>query len=87
MSINPVDHLSSTLGHRDQAANIALAKTIARTADTDAVEKLVVLLKTGTKPLKHDAIKTLYEISTSAPIFLPPTSIASCRYWHQKTIA
>jgi hypothetical protein len=72
VSMNPADHLSSTLGHRDQAANIALAKTIARTADTDAIEKLVALLKTGTKPLKHDAIKTLYEISTQRPDLLAP---------------
>lgn len=70
--------LSSSLGERGAAANIALAKEICKTGDETALTVLVHLVETGKTKIQSDCIKVLYEIgavrpeliAAHAPVFL-----------------
>lgn len=59
--------LSSSLGQKGNDANIALAKEIAETENTDAIEELVAHLKNKDKKIQVDCIKTLYETAYIKP--------------------
>ncbi len=67
-----VSQLASSLDRRDEEPNIALAEKLASEGDTASIAILVDLLSTGTKALKHDAIKTLYETAERRPELLAP---------------
>jgi len=60
--MNVIDRLSSSLGDRDNVANIALAEDIVRSKDVNAIRELVEHLQDKDKRLSSDCIKTLYEI-------------------------
>lgn len=64
------DRLSSGLGRRDEAPNIALAEEIAGSGDRQAVANLVAILTQGKRPARHDAIKVLYEIGERNPTLI-----------------
>jgi hypothetical protein len=66
------DRLASALDRRDEAPNIALAEEIADKGDTDALAELMDLLSTGSRALRHDAIKVLYEIGGRNPALIAP---------------
>lgn len=65
MSIAP--RLASNLGRRDEHPNIALAEEAVVSENSTDIAELVDLLASGTKPIRHDAIKVLYEIGTRRP--------------------
>lgn len=67
-----VDQLASSLGHRDEAPNIALAEKLCASPDQKIVTELAAITESGTKPLRHDAIKVLYEIGERAPDLIAP---------------
>jgi len=62
-----LDQLASASGSASQQPNIALAATIARTGDTQAVAVLIGGLDHKQKAIRHDCIKTLYETAALAP--------------------
>ncbi len=59
--------LACSLGRRDEAPNIELANTISKSNDRNAVVALVGLIESGTKPVRSNAIKVLYEIGERNP--------------------
>jgi len=65
--MNVLDKLATTLGQKDEAPNLALAREIATTADKKAVETLVENLSHKNKNIQSDCIKVLYEIGVVAP--------------------
>lgn len=62
-----IERLSSSLGDRDNVADIALAEEIASTGDRDAILELVEHLNAKNRRLQSDCIKTLYEIGERRP--------------------
>lgn len=64
--------LASALDRRDEQPNIALAEEIAASDDTVAVGELVKILKSGTRALRHDAIKAVYETAERKPELVAP---------------
>jgi len=56
-----LNKLAISLGRRDEAPNIELAKHIAGKNDKNAVRELVETLSNTNKAIRHDCIKTLYE--------------------------
>ncbi len=62
-----LDKLASVSGKREQALNIDLAEKIASSNDAKAVNVLCEGLKHETKAIRHDCIKTLYEIAELNP--------------------
>ncbi len=67
-----INQLSSSLGHKGNDANIALAKKLAETENSDAIKELVENLKNKDKKIQADCIKTLYEVA-----YIKPDLIAS----------
>lgn len=67
-----IDHLASSLGQRDEAPNIALAKAIAGQGDKAIVKELVELLEHRSRDIQHDAIKVLYEVGALKPELVAP---------------
>ncbi len=65
--MNVLDKLATTLGQKDEAPNLALAREIATTADKKAVATLVENLSNKNKNIQSDCIKVLYEIGVVAP--------------------
>jgi hypothetical protein len=61
--------LASSLGHRDEGPNIALAERIATTGDKKAVEQLITGLQ-GKKDVQNDCIKVLYEAGERNPALI-----------------
>ncbi|GGC79926.1 hypothetical protein GCM10011508_04150 [Flavobacterium lutivivi] len=59
--------LATSLNRRDEIPNQELAKNIAQKNDSDSVAELVSLLKHKDKNIRHDSIKTLYEIGYLKP--------------------
>lgn len=59
--------LVSNAGKKDETPNVELARTIANSKNVHHVRELVQILKSGKKPEKHDAIKTLYELGELEP--------------------
>ena len=71
-----LNFLSSVLGHRDNKANIALAKDIALNENKKAIKELVENLKHKNQKIQGDCIKVLYETA-----YLKPQLIAN---YHQE---
>jgi hypothetical protein len=67
-----INKFSSSLGQKGNDANIALAKEIAETENSDEIKELVENLKNKDKKKQADCIKTLYEIA-----YIKPDLIAS----------
>lgn len=59
--------LSSALGRRDEAANVALAADVAERGDKAAVKELVEGMTQGDKRTQSDCVKALYEIGERRP--------------------
>lgn len=64
--------LASALRHRNQQPNIDLALDLAQREDIAGVAELAALLTSGAKPLRHDAITTLYEVGAQKPDLITP---------------
>ncbi len=62
-----INQLSSSLGQKGNAANIALAKAIAEAENRNAIKELVENLKNKDKKIQADCIKTLYETAYIKP--------------------
>lgn len=71
-SIAVLDHLASAFGSKDEAPNIALAKAVATSGDTAAVQALVEHLKHKNSAVQSDCIKVLYEIGVLKPQLIAP---------------
>jgi len=67
MSKSIKDQLANVLGRRDEEPNIVLAEKISKTSDKNAVEELIGLVNDKSTRMRHDAIKTLYEIAERKP--------------------
>ncbi len=67
-----ITQLSSSLGQKGNNANIALAKEIVETENSDMIKDLVQNLKNKDKKIQADCIKTLYEAA-----YIKPDLIAS----------
>lgn len=65
--MSTIDLLASSLGRDDEAANLDLAGSLAARNDNGAIAELIAALDTGTAAIRHDAIKTLYEIGAIKP--------------------
>lgn len=64
--------LATSLGRNDEQANITLAEAIVEHKNTAGIRELVDLLNSKDKPLKSDALKTLYEVGARAPVMIAP---------------
>jgi len=64
--------LASALERNDERPNVELAEALVAAPDKAAIAELAGLLTTGSKPQKHDAIKTLYEIGYRKPELIAP---------------
>jgi hypothetical protein len=64
--------LSTVKGHKDNQANIALAKETASTENSDAVRELVQNLNHKDKKIQADCIKVLYETGYIKPELIAP---------------
>ena len=62
-----IDKLASSLGRKDENPNIELANQIVSDSDKSAVKELLENLDNKSKDIRHDCIKTLYEIGSKAP--------------------
>ncbi|WP_118972363.1 hypothetical protein [Taibaiella koreensis] len=67
-----LEQLASAAGQRVQDLNIALAQQIAATKDKKAVQELIAGLEHKTKALRHDCIKTIYEVAALQPGLASP---------------
>jgi len=65
MSIIP--KLATSLNRRDEVPNQELAADIVKLKDTGAVAELVQNLSNKNKGIRHDCIKTLYEVGYAEP--------------------
>lgn len=65
-----LDQLASASGESKQDLNIELARKIAADKNKKAVEELIGGLKHKQKAIRHDCIKTLYEIAAIEPILI-----------------
>ena len=64
------DQLANALGRRDEAPNIALAEKISKASNQKAVLELIGLMNHKSTPVRHDAIKVLYEIGERKPALI-----------------
>ena len=62
-----LERLASSLGRADEQPNVELAAELAARADKAAISELAKALTAGPKPIRHDAIKALYEIGALRP--------------------
>jgi hypothetical protein len=62
-----IGKLATSLGRRDENPNIDLAKQIAAANNKKVVKELVEHLHDKSKDIRHDCIKTLYEIAYLKP--------------------
>lgn len=67
-----INKLASSLGRRDEVPNQELAKEIVAKNDRKAVEELVAFIASGSKAIRADVIKTLYEIGDARPELISP---------------
>jgi hypothetical protein len=67
-----LNKLASALGRRDEKPNQELAAALAKKKDTKAVKELVENLSNKSKEIRHDCIKTLYELGYLDPIQIAP---------------
>lgn len=64
--------LATALERNDEQPNIALAEALARSGNRADIAELAGLLTTGTKPVRHDAIKAFYELGERRPDLISP---------------
>lgn len=74
------DQLASSLGHEDDAPNVALAETLASSPYPEAVAELVEVLNSGSAAESSDAIKVLYELAARAPDQVVPYTDAVAHF-------
>lgn len=67
-----LEKLASSLGRSDEQPNVELAAELAARADKAAIAELAKALASAPKPIRHDAIKTLYEIGALKPDLIAP---------------
>lgn len=67
-----LDQLASASGQAKQDLNIALAQNLVKKKNTDGINELVSGLTHKTKSIRHDCIKTLYEVAALQPELLKP---------------
>jgi len=67
-----LDRLAGALGRRDEEPNIALARDLADSGDVAGVAALAAALGTAPRPVRHDAIKALYELGALRPDLVRP---------------
>lgn len=67
-----LERLASVSGKKEQALNIQLAQEIADGNDRTSVGALIEGLEHKTKAIRHDCIKTLYEIAALNPGLVTP---------------
>lgn len=67
-----LDRLACALGRRDEEPNIALARVLAASGDAAGVAALAEALSTSPRPVRHDAIKALYELGALRPDLVRP---------------
>lgn len=72
MTVSILARLAHSLGRRDEAPNIALAKEIAEAHDVGAVSELISLMTASKLAVSYDAIKVLYEAGAIAPALIIP---------------
>ncbi len=72
MTKSILPRLASSLDHRDEHPNIELAIELANSDDQQAIDELFKITISATKPLRHDALKTLYETALLNPEMLLP---------------
>lgn len=70
MSIVP--RLAASMERRDEAPNIELAKELAQSGNITDIGELAELAISAEKPIRYNAIKTLYEIGELAPKLISP---------------
>ncbi len=64
------EQLASSLGRRDEAPNLALAKKIITAGDKKAVKELVENLDHKNKDIQSNSIKVIYEVAAAKPVLL-----------------
>jgi hypothetical protein len=62
-----LDKLAGAMDRRDEAPNVALAESIAKSGDLAAVAELADAVRSGPVRQANDAIKVLYEIGARNP--------------------
>jgi hypothetical protein len=67
-----LNKLASSLSRRDEIPNQELAKEIIASNDSAAVDELVAFIASGSKAIRADAIKTLYEVGEVKPELIAP---------------
>ncbi|MDQ2682594.1 MAG: hypothetical protein M3Y37_03605 [Chloroflexota bacterium] len=70
MTVGLSTRLGSAIGDRTQHENKRLAEQIASRRDTEAVAELMLVLQSGTKAQRSDAIKVVGEVSLRNPALL-----------------
>lgn len=71
-NMDVLDRLASSLGRRDEAPNVALARDLATAKDGKAIVVLAGAILSAKTPVRHDAVKTLYEIGAIDPSLIAP---------------
>lgn len=84
MAVSIKPRLAHTLGRRDESPNMALAHEIAHTDNTYAVNELITFLTNAKQPVRHDAMKVLYEIGAIKPVLIAPHLEVFLRYMFDK---
>lgn len=69
-----LDQLSSYVGEKGNVANIALARRLAQSDNSNAINELIAGLQHSDKRIRHDCIKVLYELGYGAPKAIAPYS-------------
>ena len=70
MTKSIVQRLASSLNRRDEQPNIELAVELAQSGDPQPLDELFNITNCASKPLRHDALKTLYETALRNPQML-----------------
>lgn len=70
--MNLPEQLASAAGQKEQKLNVQLAAQIAATQDARSVATLCEGLGHKQKAIRHDCIKTLYEIAALEPALITP---------------
>jgi hypothetical protein len=65
-----IERLACSLGRRDEVPNQELAADVAARDDKNAVKELIENLAVKNKNIRHDCIKTLYEIGYLRPALI-----------------
>ena len=72
MSATVLERLASALGRADEAPNVALARELAESGDAAGTAALAEALSSAPRPIRHDAIKALYELGALRPDLIRP---------------